>query len=215
MTRKPGAASAPDKSADSPQSTRHARGTFNPVVYFENYRGVIALPPTTADALRIKDAMAAKGFRLLEAATISHVQDLQRRIAAQEIAIREGRLEREEHLFAQQRRERRDRLLTRRNSSDCSPYERDAIDAHLKLMDEKHAAKVAEQRKEEYYFESLEFDASSHHLLDSADKSPNMQDEQCTRCKLTSDRNILDFKHERRWRYSAINLWEVYTHAAR
>ena len=163
-------------------STRNARGTMSPVIYFENYRGTIALPPTTEDALRIKDEMAGRGFQLREAGTIAAVEDLQRRLKAQEVAVREGRLEREEHLFKQVRQARRDRLLARRNSSACPPFERDAIDAHLKLMDEKHEARVRDARKEEYYFDALENDESGHHLQDAANAVPDMKDEACIMC---------------------------------
>lgn len=164
-------------------STRHARGSMSPVVYFENYRGVIALPPTTEDALRIKDEMGRRGFQIREAGTIAAVEDLQRRLKAQEVAVREGRLEREDHMFKQSRDARRARLLARRNSSQCPPYERDVIDAHLRHVDEKHEARVREQRQEEHYFEALEFDASSHHLQDAAHAVPDMKDEACAMCQ--------------------------------
>lgn len=163
-------------------STRYARGTFNPVIYFENYRGTIAIPPTTEDALRIKAEMATRGFELREAGTVAHVQELQRRMQEQEVRKREGRLEREEHLFAQSRQTRRDRLLARRNSSNCTAFERDAIDTHLKHMDDKHAARQVKERAVEHYFESLEFDSSSHHLMDAVENVPDMADETCTRC---------------------------------
>ena len=163
-------------------STRFARGTFSPIVYFENYRGVIALPPSTEEGLRIRADMARRGFEWREVRTVAAWEELQTRIQKQEVDKRENRLEREEHLFGQAREERRRRLLNRRNSSWCSPFERDAIDAHLKMMDDKHAARQAEERKVENYFEALEFNASSHHLMDAVDAVPDMKDEQCTRC---------------------------------
>src|SRR5215471_3733905 len=107
-------------------STRYQKGTFEPVVYFQNYRGVIALPPTTDDALRLKGEMARRGFVLREAGTIAQVEALQKELEEQEVRKREGRLEREEFLFNQSRQERRDRLINRRNSSSCSAFERDA-----------------------------------------------------------------------------------------
>ena len=164
-------------------STRNASGTFDPVVYFENYRGTIAMPPTTEDALRLKDWFSAKGFYLREAGTIAAVEDLQRRLQEQEVRKREGRLEREEFLFGQARQQRRDRLIARMNSSSCPPYERDVIKAHLEHMDNKHAQRVAQERKVEHYFEALEFNASSHHLQDAVNNVPDMITEACTRCR--------------------------------
>jgi hypothetical protein len=163
-------------------STRHAQGTFDPIVYFQNYRGVIALPPSTEDALRIKAEMAKRGFELREARTVAQVESLQNELKDQETRKREGRLEREEFLFRQSREERRNRLLTRRNSSTCTPFERDAIDAHLAHMDQKHAERQTKERAVEHYFEALEFNASSHHLMDAVHAVPDMRDEACTRC---------------------------------
>lgn len=163
-------------------STRYQKGTFEPVVYFENYRGTIAIPPSTEDALHLKAEMARKGFVLREACTLAQVQALQKTIQEQEVRIREGRLEREEHMFKQARDERRTRLMQRRNSSSCSPFERDVIDAHMKHMDEKHEARVAKERAVQHYFEELEFNSSSHHLMDAVNSVPDMKDEQCSRC---------------------------------
>lgn len=171
-----------EKKLDKTYSTRFAKGLFDPVVYFENYRGTIAIPPSTEDALRLKAEMARRGFILREAGTIAHIEDLQRRLQDQEKRKREGRLEREEHIFDLARKERKDRLLQRRNSSACTPFERDAIDAHLKLMDEKHEARVKREREVNHYFEALEFNSSSHHLLDAVNNVPDMSSEACTRC---------------------------------
>lgn len=168
--------------AENKTSTRFARGTFSPIVYFENYKGVIAIPPSTEEGLRIKAEMARRGFEWREASTIAHVEELQTRLQKQEADKREGRLEKEEQLFAKAREERRQRLLNRRNSSWCSPFERDAIDHHLRMMDEKHAARQAEERKVQSYFEALEFNSSSHHLMDAAHNVPEMKDETCSRC---------------------------------
>ena len=46
----------------------YSLGQLNPVVYFENRQGVIALPPSTKYALMIKDRMRDRGFEFREAA---------------------------------------------------------------------------------------------------------------------------------------------------
>lgn len=158
-----------------------AKGTLRSVMYFENYRGVISIPGTKADALRMKPAMEKRGFHLCEATTLRQIDELTKRIQQQERDRIEGRLEREENLMRQGRQEIRDRLVARRNSSSCSQFEREFIDAWLIRRDEKHDAHLKRERAVTHYFEERE-NEGGHYTLDAINNIPDSNETACVKC---------------------------------
>lgn len=77
------------------------------------------------------------GYEIREAGTLAEVDRLQKRMVEQEMKVRRGWAERDELTYALQWRVTGDRLRSRMISKDCSPYERDFIQAYLQLREEK------------------------------------------------------------------------------
>lgn len=161
----------------------YALGQLNPVVYFINSRGEVSLPPTTEDALRIKDQMRKRGYEFREAGTLAEIDRLQQHLQDQELRNKERALESNERIYAHARATVRARLLARMVSSETTPYERDFIKAYLMLRDEK---------REEYrkrfladtaaYFVQRNFDNPRQQLQRVADSVPEGKDVECVQC---------------------------------
>lgn len=161
----------------------YAFGTLEPVTYFINSSGAIALPPSTRYALACKDRMRARGFELKEAATLPEIDALQKHMVRQEYAQQQRQLEHEEALGARIRGSVRDRLYSRMTSSGCSEYEKEYIRVYLQTREEKRHKHQQRFAADQMYFESREFDASSHHIQEVVDRTPNQEDVECKRCR--------------------------------
>lgn len=163
--------------------TNYSMGQLNPVVYFINAQGEIWLPPSTAQAIEIRDRMRARGFELREANSLDKIDQLQKELYNQEMRKREYDLERMERMGVDVRRAVRDRLKARMVSSACSPYERDFIHYYLMLSDEKREHFRKKFMCDNIYFEQREHD-SSHAFLDMVDASaPDMSQLTCEKCR--------------------------------
>jgi hypothetical protein len=162
--------------------TGYAIGHLNPVVYFENSRGEISLPPSTEMAHRIKDRMRNRGWEWREADTLDKIDVLQKRMQEAEHRARERQFEREQTNLADARRSVRERLVARMVSSSTPPYEREFIQHYLMLREEKRAEYKKRFFADQAYFEAREFDASSHHAEEIVDRVPELKDVECIRC---------------------------------
>jgi hypothetical protein len=157
-----------------------ALGRLDPVIYFENSQGEISMPPTTDDALRLKEEMGRRGWEMREAGTLPEVDRLQKRLQEQEYKSRQGELEHEEVAFSEVRRQVRDRLIARMVSSSTRPYEREFIRNYLMLREEKRVKYQKRFLADECYITVREFN-SKHHLHDILNQLPDM-DKGCKRC---------------------------------
>lgn len=160
----------------------YAIGTLNPIVYFENRKGEISMPPSTEDALRIRDDMSRRGWDFKETGnTLAEIDEFQKRLQNQELVKRKAELERDEITFGQVRKSVRDRLYARMVSGSTSPYEREFIQQYLMLRDEKR-----EQWRKRFLgdvcYINLRENQSVHHLQDIVDNVPEMKQDACKRC---------------------------------
>lgn len=162
----------------------YSMGQLDPIVYFQNRSGEIWLPPSTQQALAIKDRMRDRGFELREANTLDKIDRLQKELQDQEYRKRERDCERLDLLRAQVRRGVRDRLVARMTSSSTRPYERDFIQAYLMLSDEKRETFRKRFMCDNIaYFEKRESD-NPYHFLDMIDTTaPDSKDTACDRCR--------------------------------
>jgi len=166
--------------------THYSPGQFAPILYYENSSGTISLPPTTADALRLRPAMFTRGFSLHEASTLAEARALQRRLQLQ--SQRETQADRinEEFMYSELRRQVRARLYARMNSASTSEYERDYIREYLAYSELKHDAIMRNRFKPpDSYFTALEFDGNhgKQHLTDITSRIPDSKDTACTQCR--------------------------------
>lgn len=160
----------------------YAMGTLSPVVYFENSRGVIALPPSTEYARACKDQMRARGFELREAASLPEIDALQKRMVQQEYQQQQRRLEVEESLGGRIRSSIRDRLYARMTSSGCSDYEKEFIRVYLQVREDRRHKHQQRFAADQMFFEAREFSENSKYLQDVAARTPERKDVECVRC---------------------------------
>jgi hypothetical protein len=150
--------------------TGYAIGRLNPIIYFEDAQGNIAMPPSTADARWIyNEARDAQGltykdrkYEWREAGTLNEVDKLQARLT--ELKMRELRdaSERDERIQDALWKEIGGRLRARMVNRDCTPYERDFIDGYLQLKPAKRAKHRQRFLETTMYLEAREMDSSSH-----------------------------------------------------
>lgn len=163
--------------------TNYSMGQLDPIVYFQNREGEIWLPPSTQQALAVKDQMRARGFELKEANSLDKIDRLQKELQDWEYRKKERDCERLDTLRAEVRRGVRDRLVAKMVSSSTTPYERDFIQAYLMLSDDKrdHFRKrfmcdnIA-------YFEKRESDNPYHFQDMLSVTAPDQRDTECDRC---------------------------------
>ena len=162
----------------------YCMGQLNPVLYFINARGEVALPPSTEDALKVKSAMNSRGFELREAHTLAEIDELQRYMETQERerAIRD--YNRTESSLADARKSVRERLISRMISSATPEYEKDFIRAYLMLRDDKRehhrnrfTADIAAR------FVQRDYDNPRNHYEDVANSIPEGKEVECPRCR--------------------------------
>jgi hypothetical protein len=121
----------------------HKLGTLDPIIYFENAKGEIVLPPTSADARHWYESSQGgpsyreRGFELRGAETLAEVDALQARLVAQDRATNERALAQDDAQRRQAWYAIAERLRARMCSSSTSPYEREFIELYLKLREEK------------------------------------------------------------------------------
>jgi len=163
--------------------TNYKRGSLNPVVYFINSAGEIDLPPSTDQALAIRDTMRRRGYELKEAGSIPEIDELSERIFEQERRKMEKQLELTVAMVTELKRASRDRMLARAVSSSTSPFERDFLLYYLQIHDPEKKAKYMEQfMHRQMYFEQREHDGNNA-FLDLVDKAvPDAKDTECQRC---------------------------------
>ena len=160
-----------------------AMGQLNPVVYFVDSNGSIALPPSTEEAHKLRDRMYRRGYELRSAGTLSEIDALQKRMEDQERAAALQDFEREEEAMAHARKAIRDRLYSRMTASTTSAYEKDFIRAYLQLRDEKRekwrnrfTADISAR------FVQRDYDHPVERMHEIADAIPDGADVECTRC---------------------------------
>lgn len=120
-------------------------GTLEPIIYFENSRGDIVMPPDTPSARYFysekRDARGLTyrdhGFEWREAGTLEEVDRLQKRLNDHERRKAEAAAERDEEKYRERSRSVRDSLYGRMVSSSTSPYEKEFIKYYLQLREEK------------------------------------------------------------------------------
>lgn len=144
-------------------------GSLDPVVYFQNSRGEIVLPPDSTlaryfyEGARDSNGKTYRdlGFEWREAGTLAEVDDLQRRLVEQDRRSNEAGAERDEALRGESWRRVGDRLRARMVSSSTSTYEREFIGLYLRLRDEKRAKHRQRWLERVSYLWAREMDASS------------------------------------------------------
>lgn len=130
-------------------SVNRALGTLNPVIYFENASGYVILPPEEIGKPGIarmvyEQRYKGEGWEWREAGTLADVDRLQSRLVGQEMSVQRSHADRENL--------NRDRvyeitgasLRQRMTSSTCTPFERDFIDAYLRMREDRRG--VYQQR---------------------------------------------------------------------
>jgi hypothetical protein len=121
------------------------------LVFFENARGDISLPPTG-------DTPCPPGYQRSEANTLAEVDRLQSRL--QEATRRRcaAELQHDEEAFAEARERVRSAITARIASSATTPYERDFLRAYIQLREEKRAKYRARFACDTAYLEMREND---------------------------------------------------------
>lgn len=160
----------------------YALGTLNAIVYFENNQGRIALPPSTAQALQIKDRMNRAGWELREASTLGEVDALQKRLEEQTYRERQREIEMDQRMGGHVRASIRSRLYQRMISSSTGDYEKEFIKNYLQLRDDKRTDYQKRFSADQMYFEAREFNQSSHHLQELADRVEDSKQTECVKC---------------------------------
>jgi hypothetical protein len=144
-------------------------GSLSPIVYFENARGEIVLPPSASEARLfyegVRDASGKTyrdwGFEWREADSLAKVDDLQNRLVEQDRRQAEGAAERDERRFAAGWARVRDNLYSRMISSSTSEYEKEFIRLYLELREDKRARHRQRWLERTSYLWCREMDAST------------------------------------------------------
>lgn len=161
----------------------YSMGQLNPIVYFINVGGVIALPPSTEYALAVKDRMRHRGFELREARNLPEIDRLQKHMEEQEYRNCQAQLERDHSLRARVRARTRSNLMQRMVSSATSAYERDFIQNYLMLDEAKREKYQQRFSQDQMYFEAREFESGNKRMQDANQNVPDGKDVECTRCR--------------------------------
>jgi hypothetical protein len=111
-------------------------GSLEPVIYFRNHRDP-AHPPGFLMLAPYSDFPTPAGYTREAADTLADVDRLQRSLIEQERRDAEAELLHDEVVLGRRYAEMTDKLRARMVSSSTSPYDRDFIEAYLKLREEK------------------------------------------------------------------------------
>ena len=143
-----------------------ARGSLNPVIYFENASHEVILPPEEIGVVGIarrvyEEKYKALGWQWCEAGTLNEVDALQKRLVDQELRRNERmadshQMQREE-LFRRSGEVLRQIML----SSSTSAWERDFIALYLKLRDKGRDKYRDVLLQHNYFLWSREFDSTT------------------------------------------------------
>lgn len=149
------------------------KGTFTPILYWENKQGHIKLMPTN-DVLtldRLRRYMDKTGFMLRSAETIPQAEKLQKKLQEQMKQEQEFELAKDEHMVGQRRQAIRDRMRARMQSASCSVYEREFISTWLSQDNARRDLFRRRFTQEVGHLDALEFDNPDNHLHDLLDKT--------------------------------------------
>lgn len=160
----------------------YSLGQLNPICYFEDSRGTIALPPSTAYGKAVQDRMRTRGFELRFAGTLAEVDRLQKRMIQQEYQQQQRAIENDERMGAKVHASVASRLYQRMLSSETSEYEKEFIRIYLRTRDDKREKHRKRFEMDQLYFEAREFDSNSKHMQDVVARTPDSKDTECTRC---------------------------------
>lgn len=147
--------------------TGRALGTLRPVIYFENSGGHLVLPPEeigqgTALARRIyEERYRPNGYEWCEAGTLEAVDQLQQRLIKQEQGILDLQAETMTEHRIKVVNDVADRLRQRMTSADCSSFERDFIDAWLRIREDKRKQFTQRWNERNMYLWAREMDANT------------------------------------------------------
>ncbi len=144
-------------------------GTLDPVVYFENSRGEIVLPPTSEDARYFYEGVRDPsgktyrdlGYEYREAETLAEVDALQRRLVELDQRTNAQNAQRDDEGRKESWRRIGDSLRARMVSSSTSPFEREFIRLYLELREEKRARHRQRWLERTSYLWAREMDAST------------------------------------------------------
>lgn len=160
----------------------YSLGQLNPICYFENSRGVIALPPSTQYGKAVQDRMKGRGFEIKYAGTLAEVDHLQKRMIQQEYQQQQRAIENDERMGARVHASVASRLYQRMLSSETSDYEKEFIRTYLRVREDKREKHRKKFELDQMYFEAREFDSNSKHMQDVVSRTPDSKDTECTRC---------------------------------
>jgi hypothetical protein len=142
--------------------TGFAQGQLSPIIFFQNSDGQIILPPDTENARWIYETRFRKlGYDWREAGTLAEVDQLQKRLVAQEMQKAEHDADRDEAMGAAKWKEVGDRLHQRMVSSATPEFEREFIKLYLQLREEKRDKHRQRWTEREWYLFSREMDSST------------------------------------------------------
>jgi len=120
--------------------TGMAMGRLRPVIYLENASGHILLLPeqigegTAMPRKMWEERYKSKGYEWREAGTLSEVDQLQRKLVAQEVKERQHQANTLDRVNEEAHKRTASSLYQRMISSDCKPIERDIIRCWLDMQ---------------------------------------------------------------------------------
>lgn len=121
------------------------------VRYFESRDGAIELPPTD-------DIQPRKGWEVREANTLPELDRLRDRLVQSARDRHDREVQNDELVWAEQRKATLSSLIATARSSATSAYEKDFIDAYLRLRADKRAEYQKRYACDMAYFEMRELD---------------------------------------------------------
>ena len=152
--------------------TGRALGTLDPVIYFQDSKGHILMPPVEVGkgpvlALKLfEEKFKPQGYQWKEAGTLQEVEKLQNQLIAQETRILQAQGQRMDNAREASRRVTSSNLRQRMASSSCSQYERDFIRLWLDMDEEKRKKYTQRFTERNMYLWGLEMDSSHNDVTD-------------------------------------------------
>lgn len=140
---------------------RNAKGTFNPVVYFEDAKGHMVLPGNAEE----ESKRGWDGYVRKTAANLAEVDVLQKRLEDQERREMQMQLEHDQKMFSGRRELVRDSLLKTMTRHTTKPYERDFIRQYLDISDQRKRKFYQGHNRINAYFTAREYDDGGKQLI--------------------------------------------------
>lgn len=147
-----------------------AVGKIKAILYFINARGYIHLLPSDEESKRWRAHMRSLGFEMMAAETLHDARKLQKKLQEQLYAEQQAELAKDESLTMMRRKQIRDRMVARRNSSATSQIERDFIDMWLVMREQKHDIFKKRFTSQMGVMDALEYDQPNNRIHDLMDK---------------------------------------------